>query len=153
GEEFEIPLTVARAHRGDDLAALTHNDGGVAVVQPRAAIRIPHGLWVEMSVMIDKPGSDNAPLGVDRPFGRCTGVFADPDNPAVLDRDIRGKCRLARAVHDATILDKQIIPHDSFSSLPRPMRARAPSRRVASTGPVVHRHLYAVAQAPAYASP
>src|SRR5262252_6424105 len=34
GEEFEVPLAVARPHRGDDLAALADDDRGMAVMQP-----------------------------------------------------------------------------------------------------------------------
>jgi hypothetical protein len=48
-----------------------------------------------MRVVVDEPGGNDAPLGVDRALGRRTGVFADPDDLAVLDRDIRRKCRLA----------------------------------------------------------
>ena len=118
GEEFEIPLAVAGPNRGNDLAALADDDRGVAVVHPRAAIRVPHGLRVEMGVMVDKAGGDDPPFGVDRALGGGAGVFADPDDLAALHRHIRRKSRLARAVHDAPVFNEQIIRHDGFSSLP-----------------------------------
>src|SRR5439155_10813636 len=115
---FEIPLAIAGPDRGDDLAALADDDRGVAVVHPRAAIRVPDRLRIEMGMMVDKPGRHDAPLGVDRPLGGSAGIFADPDDLAVLYRHIRGKCRLARAVDNAPVLDQQIIRHSSSSSLP-----------------------------------
>src|SRR5208282_184291 len=102
------------------------DDRGVAVVHTRAAIRIPHGLRIEMGMMIDEPGCNDAPLGVNRAFGGGAGIFADPDDLAVLDRDIRCKCRLARAVDDAPVFNEQIKRH-AYSSLLPP----APSERAA----------------------
>src|SRR5205823_11995013 len=101
GEKFEIPPAVARPYRGDDLAALADDDGGVAVVHPRAAIAVPHRLRIEMGMMIDETWGDDASRGVDRAFGGSAGIFADPDNLPVLHRNIGSKCRLARAVDNA----------------------------------------------------
>ena len=81
-----------------------------------------------MGVMIDEPGGDDAPRGVDGALGGGTGIFADPDDLAVLHRDIREKSELARAVYDAPVFDQEIIRHASFSSLPRAVRARGPHR-------------------------
>jgi hypothetical protein len=36
-----------------------------------------------------------------------------------MHRHVRLEGRLARAVHDASIVDEQVICHDAFSSLPR----------------------------------
>ena len=139
GEEFEIPLAVAGPNRGDDLAALADDDRGVAVVHPRAAIRVPHRLRVEMGVMIDKAGRDDPPFGVDRALGGSPGIFADPDDLAVLHRHVRRKCRLARAVDDAPVFNEQIIRHDCFSSLPRSPGAWGRRCGPFPTGPCVTR--------------
>jgi hypothetical protein len=37
-----------------------------------------------MGVMIDEPGGDDAPRGVDGARGGGTGIFADPDDRVVL---------------------------------------------------------------------
>src|SRR5262245_25226615 len=81
-----------------------------------------------MGVMIDEPGGDNAPRGVDGALGGGPGIFADPDDLAVLHRDICEKSSLARAVYDAPVCDQEIIRHAAFSSLPRSGRARGPRR-------------------------
>src|SRR5947208_1547985 len=80
-------------------------------MQPGAAIGIPYGLWIEMSVMVDKAGRDDAPLGIDRALRGGATVFADPDDPAVLDRDIGLKRRLARTVDHAPVRNEQIECH------------------------------------------
>jgi hypothetical protein len=36
-----------------------------------------------------------------------------------MHRHIGLECRLPRAVHNASIVDEQVICHDAFSSLPR----------------------------------
>jgi len=71
-----------------------------------------------MGVVVDKSGGDDAPLGVDRTFGGGAGIFANSDDLAVLDRNIRGKGRLARAVDHAPVFYEQIIRHAGSSSLP-----------------------------------
>src|SRR5256885_1950133 len=81
----------ARARRRDHLAALADNDHGVAVLHAGTAQGIPHRLGVVMGVMIDEPGGDDTPRGVDGALGGGTGIFADPDDLAVLHRDIRDK--------------------------------------------------------------
>src|SRR5215469_5536876 len=73
-----------------------------------------------MRVMIDETRSNDAPVGIDDALGGGAFISADPDDFPLGYCHVRLECRLARAVHDATILDEQIIPHDSFSSLPRP---------------------------------
>src|SRR5437763_225971 len=110
-EEFEIPLAVARPHRRDDLAALADDDRGMTVMHPRAAIGVPHRLRVEMGVMVDKTRRDDPPGGIDRALGGRAVVFADPDDPAVLDRDIGLKRRLAGTVDHAPVLNEQIECH------------------------------------------
>ena len=65
------------------------------------------------------PGRDDAPLGVDDALGGGAVVFPDPDDFPLMHRHIGLECRLARAIHDASVLDEQIICHDCFSSLPR----------------------------------
>src|SRR5215471_6653858 len=79
GEEFEVPLAVARPHRSDNLTALTDDDGSMAVVNPRAAIGVPDRLRVEMGVVIDEPRGDDAPFRIYRPFAGCAVMFSDPD--------------------------------------------------------------------------
>ena len=64
-----------------------------------------------MGMVIDKAGCHDPPLGIDRALGGGTGVFADPDNLAILHRNVGGKCRLARAVDNASIFDEQIKRH------------------------------------------
>jgi hypothetical protein len=72
-KEFEIPFAVAWARRRDDLAALADNDRRMAVVHRGATVRIPNRLRIEMGMMVDEPGSDDPPFGVDRadtfPYG------------------------------------------------------------------------------------
>ena len=58
-----------------------------------------------MGVMIDEPGGDDTPRGVDGARGGGTGIFADPDDRAVLHRNIREKSERARAVDDAPVCD------------------------------------------------
>ena len=70
-----------------------------------------------MRVVIDEPGGNHAPLGVDRSLGGGASIFADPNDLAVMDRDIRCKCRLARAVDNAPVFDEQIKRHAYSSSL------------------------------------
>src|SRR6202022_931924 len=114
------------------LPAAAGDDGGVAVVPPRATIGVPDRLRIEMGMMIDEARRHDAPLGIDRPLGGSTGIFADPDNLAVLHRNIGGKCRLARAVDNAPVSDEQIIRHSSSSSLPpAPSERSGLSRRAA----------------------
>ncbi len=72
-----------------------------------------------MGMVIDEPRGDDAPVGVDDAFGRGAFIFADPDDFPLMHRHIRLECRLARAIHDASIVDEQVICHDAFSSLPR----------------------------------
>src|SRR5262249_8344727 len=81
-------------------------------------------------VVVDKARRDDPPFGIDRAFCRCTGVFADPDDLAVLDRDIRGKCRLARAVDNAPVLNEQIVCHFFPPRCLRSLRASWPSQWV-----------------------
>src|SRR5215831_5328616 len=121
-------------------------------MQPRAAVRVPYGLRIEMGVMVDEPGCDDAPLGVDRAFGCGAGIFADPNDLSALNRHIGGKCRLARAIDDASVLDQQIIRHGSFSSLPRSVRARG-SRGGRSPPSQWSTGTPLLVQATAYASP
>src|SRR5439155_13522127 len=71
---------------------------------------------VEMGVMVDEPGRDDAPCSVDRPLGGGAVGFADADDFPVLDGNIRLKRRLARTVYDAPVFNEQIIRH-LFSSL------------------------------------
>src|SRR5271155_2654802 len=84
-----------------------------------------------MGMMVDEPGCDDAPLGVDRPLGGGTGIFANPDDLAVLHRDIRCKCRLARTVHNAPVFNEQIKRH-AYSSLFPPL---GPSAAACRSGP------------------
>src|SRR5262249_51710013 len=82
-----------------------------------------------MGVMIDEPGGDHAPRGVDGARGGGPGIFADPDDRAVLHRDLREKSGLARAVDDAPVCDQEIIRLALFSSLPRAVRTPGPRHR------------------------
>ncbi len=111
GEEFEVPLAVAGPHRCDDLAALADDDRRVAVVQPRAAIGVPHGLRVEMGVVVDKARRDHPPRRVDGALGRGAVGAADTDDAAVLHRNIGMEGGCARAVHHTTVFDQQIVSH------------------------------------------
>jgi hypothetical protein len=72
-----------------------------------------------MGVMVDKPGRDDAPVRIDDALGGGAFIFPDPDDFPLMHRHIRLECRLARAIHDASIVDEQVICHDAFSSLPR----------------------------------
>jgi hypothetical protein len=69
--------------------------------------------------MVDEPRGDDAPVGINDTLGGSAFIFPDPDNFPLMHRHIRLECRLARAVHDASIPDEQVICHDAFSSLPR----------------------------------
>src|SRR5204862_3458845 len=68
-----------------------------------------------MRVVVDEAGRDDPAFGIDRPLGGRAIVFADPDNPAVLDRDIGLKRRLPGTVDHAPVLNEQIECH-RFSS-------------------------------------
>jgi hypothetical protein len=72
-----------------------------------------------MRVVVDEPGRDDAPVGIDDALGRGPLIFPDPDDFPLMHRNIRLECRLTRAIHDASIVDEQVICHDAFSSLPR----------------------------------
>ena len=61
GEEFEVPVMVAGPRRRDDLAALTDQDRGVAVLHRGTAIRIPQRLRIEVRVVIDESRGDDPP--------------------------------------------------------------------------------------------
>src|SRR5271166_1547090 len=97
-----------------------------------------------MGVVVDKAGCDDAARGVDGTFGGSAGIFADPDNLAVLDRDIRGKCRLARAVDNAPVFNEQIIGH-AYSSLlpPAPNERSGLSQRAAVLGRMARQRRFA----------
>ena len=97
-----------------------------------------------MGVMIDEAGCDDAPLRVDRALGGRTGVFANPDDLAVLDCDIRCKCGLARAVDDASVFDEQIKRH-AYSSLLPPLDPSAAACRSGppSQGRMARQHRFA----------
>src|ERR1700746_3104195 len=81
-----------------------------------------------MGMMIDEPRCDDAPLRVDHALGGSAGIFADPDDLSALYRDVRGKCRLARAGDDASVLDEQIIRHFFFLLVAPPSFDRSGGR-------------------------
>ncbi len=61
--------------------------------------------------MVDETWGDNPSFGVDRALGGGAIGFADPDDLAVLYRDIGLESRLARAVDNTPIPDDQIVRH------------------------------------------
>ena len=64
-----------------------------------------------MRVMVDKARRDDAPLGIDRALSSRARIFADPDDFAVLDRDVGLKRRLAGTVDNTPISDQQVECH------------------------------------------
>jgi hypothetical protein len=69
--------------------------------------------------VIYEPRGDNTPVRIDNALGRGAFIFPDPDDFPLMHRNIRLECRPTRAIHDASIVDEQVICHDAFSSLPR----------------------------------
>src|SRR5262249_30233392 len=158
-KEFEIPLAVSGPRGGDDLAALADDDRRMSVLHRRATIGIPDRLRIEMSVMIDEPRSDDAPLGVDDALGRSAFVLSDADDFPLMHAAMGLEALLARAVPAAAVPDEQIISHNFSSSLPRPVRAWAiaAGRSHRAGGPpapslMVHDGAYASPRAPAILS-
>src|SRR5271166_6684240 len=97
-----------------------------------------------MGVVVDTAGCDDAARGVDGTFGGSAGIFADPDDLAILHRDIRGKRRLARAVDNAPVFNEQIKGH-AYSSLlpPAPNERSGLSQRAAVLGRMARQHRFA----------
>ena len=79
---------VAGPRRRDDLAALTDQDRGVAVLHRGTAIRIPQRLRIEVRVVIDEARRDDPSASVDGALGAAV-VFADPHNFSLMHRHVR----------------------------------------------------------------
>ena len=83
GEELHIPIVVSGAGRGQHLAALPNNYGGVAILRRGAAQGVVQGLGVVVGVVVDKSGGHNPAIGVNYP-GRGLVEFAHTDYLPVL---------------------------------------------------------------------
>ena len=104
-EHIQIPLTVSGTDGCNDRAALADDDGCVAVEGSRIHDGVPHALGIEVSVVVNKAGSDHPAIGVDDAGG---GVVepTHPHNPAVANRDVGSKLRPSRTVYHPSILDE-----------------------------------------------
>ena len=80
------------------------------MVAGKRAQRVPGDLRIVVTVIVDEAGSDDPPVGVDRPRGG-TAQLADLGDLAVLDPDIAAETRHPRPIDDAAVLDQQIVRH------------------------------------------
>ncbi len=105
-----IPVAVLGLAGRQREAAIAHHHRGDAVPARAAAQRIPRHLRVHVGVAVDEARRHDQAVGIDR-ARRGRRDAADLDDAAVLDADIGGEARLARAVDDGAAADEEIEGH------------------------------------------
>src|SRR5258708_39258987 len=100
----------------------------------------PPRVRVEVRVMVEDPGGDDAPRRIDRPLGGGAVRFADSNDLSVLHGDVGIECRLPRTVDNAPVFNEQIIRH-LFSSH-WPVGAQSSTRCVLPVGERTYRRPY-----------
>ena len=106
--ELDEPLPIVGADGREADTAVAQDRGGDPVPAGRRQVRIPRGLPVVVGVDVDEAGRHQQAVGVHGP-ARRTGQLPDPDDAAILDRDVCRVGRRARAVDHRSGTDHQIM--------------------------------------------
>ena len=101
-------VVVLRFHRGERQRAVAEDDAGDAVLRREGAERVPGHLGVEVAVVVDEPGRDDASLSVDGALRRA-GEAAHVRDATVQDAHVGDERWHARAVGNSPVLDQQVV--------------------------------------------
>ena len=102
------PLAAVRGGGREADAAVAEHDSRHAVPEGRREQRIPGDLTVEVGVDVDEAGCDQETVGVDFLTAQVVDL-ADGSDDTVVNRDIRLARGRARAVHDQSVANHEIV--------------------------------------------
>lgn len=112
-EAFHQRVVVGGLSGCERKAAITHDDGGNAMLGLGGSIGVPENLRVHVGVVVDEARSQGKTLGVNCSMGAVPNP-ADLDDSPTLDRDVSSIGRQTAAVVDASPLDQQVTRHGFY---------------------------------------
>ena len=113
-EEFPVGRLAGRERH----ATVSHHDRRHAVPTHRRAMGIPTDLRIQMRVNVDEAGCDDVTVRIDLAAASLVDV-ADGRDDAVVDSKVAGDGICARAVHDLSATNYDVMCHSDRRFSPR----------------------------------